>query len=91
MRLRLRARLLELAEEALGRYVRDLLACGLPDGAVGRDDHHPLPLPVLRSQALEDVVRVSGVADLERAVGFVRTVSVEDDDAARPLERDEAR
>lgn len=88
---RLRKSLLELAEETLSGHVRDLLAGRLPDRPVRRDDHNPLAPPVLRRQALDDVVRVGCVADLERAVSLVRTLSVEDDDAARALEGDEAR
>ena len=91
MGLRLRECLIELGEEALCGHLRDLLARRLPDGPVGRDDHHPLALPVLRRQALEDVVRVNGVADLERAVGFVGPLSVKDDYPTDALKRDEAR
>ena len=91
MGLRLRKRPLELDEEALRGDVRDLLAGCLPDRPVGRDDHDPLAPPVLRREALDDVVCVSRIADLERAVSLVSTLSVENDDAARAFERDKAR
>ena len=91
MALRLRERLLELAEETLRGDVRDLLAGCLPDRPVGRDDHDPLALPVLRRQPLEDIVCMSRVADFEGAVGFLGTLSIEDDNPADSLQRDEAR
>ena len=91
MALRLRERLLELAEETLRGDVRNLLAGCLPDRPVGRDDHDPLAPPVLRRKALDDVVCVSGIADLERAVSLLRPLSVENNDAARALKRNEAR
>lgn len=91
MALRLRQRLLELAEETLRGDVRNLLAGRLPDRPVGRDDHDPLAPAVLRREALDDVVCMSGIADLERAVSLLCPLSVENNDAARTLKRDEAR
>ena len=91
MVLRFRQRLLELAEETLRRDMGDLLAGCLPHGPVGGDDHDPLALAVLCGQAFEHIVRVSRVADLERAVSLLRPLPVENNDAARTLKRDEAR
>jgi hypothetical protein len=47
--------------------VAHLLARGPPDGAVGRDDANLFPVPVLGGQALENIVGVRGVTDLQGA------------------------
>src|SRR5439155_13726219 len=60
-------------------------------GRVRGDDADPLAIPVLDGRPLDQPVGVGLEANLERAVRGLVAGAVEDDDAARAAERDEAR
>jgi len=68
----------------------DLLARSTPDRSIGGDDANPLAAAVLGGQPFEHVVRVRGVANFERAHPCCLPCPVEDDHAARTLQRYEA-
>ena len=74
---------------------RPPLAHLLPDRptnvAVGGDEKDGVLVAVLRCQALDQVVGRGREAHLERPTPLVGSDAVEDDDAARALEGDEAR
>jgi hypothetical protein len=82
---------LQCAHELAGAQLRDLLAGGSANGDVGGNETHPLPLPVLSGESLEERVRVGREADLEAAVAALVSDAVEDDDATRAPDRDVAR
>src|SRR4051812_3478245 len=89
-RLLVAAGVLELRDEDLRRALGDVLAGRAPDGQVGGDEHDFLAVAMLGRQAFERGVRILGVANLERAEDAVLPHAVEDDDPARPVQRDEA-
>lgn len=68
----------------------DFLARGPADGTIGGDDPDLLVVAMLGGETFEDVVGVRGITNLERAKGARVTATVEDDDSARALQRDEA-
>jgi hypothetical protein len=86
-----RAFLPELPQEGRGRNASRLLARGGAHRPVGRDDGHWLRGAVVCREALDEVVRVLGEADVERSDGRVRAGAVEDHDPAGPLQRDVTR
>jgi len=82
---------LEHGGELARADLRDRLAGGAPDGCVRRDQANAFTLPGLRSQPLEQSIRVRREAHLELTVPRVGSHAVEDDDSAGPADGDEAR
>ena len=81
---------LEVAEEG-GRRLLLHLPAGCPThGDVGGDEADDFRVTVLGREALEHRVCVLRVADFERPVGLVGAGAVEDEEATRALQRDEA-
>jgi hypothetical protein len=71
--------------------LRNRLTGSPSDGRVRGDEAHPLAVPGLRSQPLQQSVGMRSKAHLERAVALVGSRAVEDDDTAGPADRNEAR
>jgi predicted nucleotidyltransferase len=89
-RRRVRTLARELAEERLRRDAARFLPGRRSHGPIGGDDRHGLTAAVLGCETLKQIVRVLGEAHLERADGRALAEPVEDDDAARSLQRDVA-
>src|SRR5581483_12284001 len=81
----------ELGEEGPRACLAHLLARGPAHGRVRGDHEHRLAVAVLGGEALEDVVGVRREAHLQRPHPSLDAGAVEDDDAARAPQGDEAR
>src|SRR3954452_15461523 len=81
----------QVAEERLRGQATNLLACRAEAGGIGGDDDDPLAGAVLGREPLEERVGVRRVAHGEPAAFDVLAGAVEDENATRPLRRDEAR
>jgi hypothetical protein len=81
----------EVAEERPRGELSHVLARCAEYRRVGGDEADKLRCAMLGRQALDKGVRVRGESDFERAQRAVVAAAVEDDDAASPLGRHEAR
>lgn len=71
--------------------LRHLLPRGASHGRVGGDQADPLPIPMLGGKALEQRIGIACEPHLEGTEARVRPDPVEDHDAARTADGDEAR
>jgi len=85
------SRLLEVAEEGLGRKLLHLVPRRAANRCIGRNENDVTAVSMLGRQAFENRVRVLGEANLERTVRLIGSVPVEDEHTARALQRNEAR
>src|SRR5262249_59309127 len=83
--------LLQVAEERPRRKLLHLLTGRAANGCVRGDEDHVVTASVLGGEALEQAVRVLGVADVEWAIRLVCPGAVEDENTARAFHGDEAR
>jgi hypothetical protein len=84
-------RLGELPDELFRAHLAGLLPGRAAEGPVGRNHPHFLAVAVLGRQTLHEGVGRGRKPHLERAVDRVLAEAVEDDDAARAVQRDVAR
>ena len=81
----------EVCEKEPRRQLAHFLAGHPAHGVVGRDDAYELVTPILSGKPLQEIVRMSRIADGERPDLPLLAGSVEDRDPARAPLRDEAR
>src|SRR5580765_1311552 len=82
---------LEIYEEGGRRLLLHLPAGRSAHGDIRGDEADDFCGTVFGGEALEHRVRVLRVADFERPVGLVGSGAIEDEEATRALQRDEAR